>query len=130
MDAARDTLAEGMRELDFASALEKKARELGHQGILRMRGFNPELFYGHIISGEHSSLMSHLDAPSGGMGVNPSIAQGAGFRKIGRGDPASVDFVALRHLGPTIRSLPTPSRTSLSLTSTLRADRIGTPPVC
>jgi Xaa-Pro dipeptidase len=93
MNAAREFLREGMRELDFASSLEKRARELGHQGILRMRGFNQELFYGHIISGPHSALMSHLDAPSGGMGVNPSVAQGAGFRLIGRGEPVSVDFV-------------------------------------
>jgi Xaa-Pro dipeptidase len=93
IDEARDILEGGMRELDFASSLEKRARELGHQGILRMRGFNQELFYGHVITGGHSALMSHLDAPSGGMGVNPSVAQGAGFRVIRRGDPVSVDFV-------------------------------------
>ncbi|MDF1535740.1 MAG: Xaa-Pro peptidase family protein [bacterium] len=93
IDTARESLVEGMREVEFASILEKRARELGHQGILRMRGFNQELFYGHIISGEHSALMSHIDAPSGGMGMNPSVAQGAGFRTIRRGDPVSVDFV-------------------------------------
>ena len=93
IDTAREVLTEGMREVEFASILEKKARELGHQGILRMRGFNQELFYGHIITGEHSALMSHIDAPSGGKGINPSIAQGAGFRKIQRNEPVSVDFV-------------------------------------
>ena len=93
MELAATCLHDGMREVDFASTLEKRARELGHQGILRMRGFNQELFYGHIISGEHSAVMSHIDAPSGGMGVNPSIAQGAGFRAIRRGEPVSVDFV-------------------------------------
>ncbi|NOY86897.1 MAG: aminopeptidase P family protein [Deltaproteobacteria bacterium] len=93
MELAAQCLHDGMREVDFASTLEKRARELGHQGILRMRGFNQELFYGHIITGEHSALMSHIDAPSGGMGVNPSIAQGAGFRAIRKGEPVSVDFV-------------------------------------
>ncbi len=93
METAEKILTEGMREVDFASGLEKRARELGHQGILRMRGFNQELFYGHIITGEHSALMSHIDAPSGGVGVNPSIGQGAGFRIIGAGEPVSVDFV-------------------------------------
>lgn len=93
MDLAARVLEEGMREVDFASRLEQRARELGHQGILRMRGFNQELFYGHIITGEHSARMSHIDAPSGGVGMNPSIAQGAGFRVIRRGDPVSVDFV-------------------------------------
>jgi len=93
MDTAREVLAEGMREIDLACLLEKRARELGHQGILRMRGYNQELFYGHIITGSDSALMSHLDAPSGGMGVNPSVAQGAGFREIRRDEPVSVDFV-------------------------------------
>ncbi len=93
MDTAVKVLKEGIREIDFASSLEKRARELGHQGILRMRGFNQELFYGHIITGEHSAIMSHIDAPSGGAGVNPSIGQGAGFRTIGAGEPVSVDFV-------------------------------------
>lgn len=93
LDTAREALAEGMKEVEFASILEKRARELGHQGILRMRGFNQELFYGHILTGSDSSLMSHLDAPSGGKGVNPSIAQGAGFKVIQRDEPVSVDFV-------------------------------------
>ncbi len=93
IDRAREVLVEGIKEVEFASILEGRARELGHQGVLRMRGFNQELFYGHIITGEDSSLMTHIDAPSGGKGMNPSIAQGAGFRKIRRGDPVSVDFV-------------------------------------
>jgi Xaa-Pro dipeptidase len=93
MDTAREVLTEGMEEVQFASILEKRARELGHQGILRMRGFNQELFYGHIFSGEDAALISHLDAPLGGKGMNPSVAQGAGFRTIRRGDAVVVDFV-------------------------------------
>jgi len=93
VDKAREVLAEGMREVEFASILEKRARELGHQGILRMRGFNQELFYGHIFSGPDAALISHLDAPLGGKGMNPSVAQGAGLRTIRRGEPVVVDFV-------------------------------------
>jgi Xaa-Pro dipeptidase len=90
---AREALVEGMREVEFASILEKRARELGHQGILRMRGFNQELFYGHIFSGPDATVISHLDAPLGGKGMNPSVAQGAGLRTIRRGEPVVVDFV-------------------------------------
>jgi Xaa-Pro dipeptidase len=93
MESALEILSAGMREVDFVSTLENRARELGHQGILRMRGFNQELFYGHIFSGEHSALISHIDAPLGGKGMNPSVAQGAGFRAIEKGDPVIVDFV-------------------------------------
>jgi len=93
MELALEVLSAGMREVDFVSTLEKRARELGHQGVLRMRGFNQELFYGHIFSGEHSALISHIDAPLGGKGMNPSVAQGAGYRAIEKGDPVIVDFV-------------------------------------
>ncbi|TNF46742.1 aminopeptidase P family protein [bacterium] len=93
MELALEILDSGIREVDFVSTLERRARELGHQGILRMRGFNQELFYGHIFSGEHSALISHIDAPLGGKGMNPSVAQGAGFRTIEKGDPVIVDFV-------------------------------------
>jgi Xaa-Pro dipeptidase len=93
VDTAREALVEGMREVEFASILEKRARELGHQGILRMRGFNQELFYGHIFSGPDAAVISHLDAPLGGKGMNPSLAQGAGLRTIRREEPVVVDFV-------------------------------------
>jgi Xaa-Pro dipeptidase len=93
VDTARGALVEGMREVEFASILEKRARELGHQGILRMRGFNQELFYGHIFSGPDAAVISHLDAPLGGKGMNPSVAQGAGLRTIRREEPVVVDFV-------------------------------------
>jgi Xaa-Pro dipeptidase len=93
VDTAREALVEGMREVEFASILEKRARELGHQGILRMRGFNQELFYGHIFSGPDAAVISHLDAPLGGRGMNPSLAQGAGLRTIRREEPVVVDFV-------------------------------------
>ena len=57
-----------------------------------MRGFNSELFFGHIFSGPDSAAPAFLDAPLGGMGVNPSIGQGASFKKIRRNEPITVDF--------------------------------------
>ena len=33
-----------------------------------------------------------LDAPLGGVGVNPSIGQGASYKRIARGEPIIVDF--------------------------------------
>jgi len=93
MERASEVLKAGITDVKFASQLEARARELGHQGILRMRGFNQELFYGHIFSGEDAALISHLDAPLGGKGMNPSVAQGAGLRTIHRGEPVVVDFV-------------------------------------
>ena len=57
-----------------------------------MRGFNSELFYGHIFSGADSAAPAFLDAPLGGLGVNPSIGQGASYKKIKAFEPICIDF--------------------------------------
>ena len=38
-------------ELELEAKLLGRAREMGHQGITRMRGLNHEMFFGHILSG-------------------------------------------------------------------------------
>jgi len=85
-------IREGMTDLELAAELEFTARKEGHQGISRMRGFNSELFYGHIFSGADSAAPAYLDAPLGGVGVNPSVGQGASYKKIKAGQPIIVDF--------------------------------------
>jgi len=89
---AKEIICEGMTDLELAAELEFTARKEGHQGITRMRGFNSELFFGHIFSGPDSAAPAFLDAPLGGIGVNPSIGQGASFKKIRRNEPITVDF--------------------------------------
>jgi len=89
---AREVIREGMTDLELAAELEFTARKQGHQGISRMRGFNSELFYGHIFSGADSAAPAYLDAPLGGVGVNPSIGQGASYKSIKAGQPIIVDF--------------------------------------
>ena len=89
---AKEVIREGMTDLELAAELEFAARKMGHQGISRMRSFNSELFYGHIFSGPDSAAPAFLDAPLGGLGVNPSIGQGASFKPIRRGEPITVDF--------------------------------------
>jgi Xaa-Pro dipeptidase len=89
---AKEIIREGMTDLELAAELEFTARKEGHQGITRMRGFNSELFYGQIFSGADSAVPAFLDAPLGGLGVNPSIGQGASFKKIRRNEPITVDF--------------------------------------
>ena len=42
-------LREGMTEAAFAGAVEARARALGHQGVVRMRAFNGEMFYGQLL---------------------------------------------------------------------------------
>ncbi len=89
---AREVIRVGMTDLELAAELEFCARKQGHQGISRMRGFNSELFYGQIFSGADSAAPAFLDAPLGGIGVNPSIGQGASYKRIERHEPITVDF--------------------------------------
>lgn len=89
---AKEVIRVGMTDLELAAELEFTARKLGHQGITRMRGFNSELFYGHIFSGSDSAAPAFLDAPLGGIGVNPSIGQGASYKRIQAHQPIIIDF--------------------------------------
>jgi Xaa-Pro aminopeptidase len=86
-------LREGMTELELAGQIEAEARKQGHQGIIRMRLWGGELFYGHLMAGPSAAVPSFLSSPTGGSGANPAVAQGAGFRPIQRHEPVLVDYV-------------------------------------
>ena len=88
-------IREGITEVELAGRLEQHARSMGHQGMVRMRGFNQELYYGHIMAGENAAAISFFDGPTGGSGLNPSFPQGAGAAVIKRNEPVLVDFVSV-----------------------------------
>ncbi len=90
-------LKEGISELEAVSAIEAEFRRIGHQGITHVRGFNMELFYGQLMSGENGGVPSFFDGPSGGMGLNPSYPQGAGFKIIKRNEPIIADFATAKN---------------------------------
>jgi Xaa-Pro dipeptidase len=86
-------LREGMTELELAGLVEAEARKRGHQGIVRMRLWGSEMFYGHLMAGPSSAVPSFLSSPTGGAGVSPAVAQGPSFRPIQRHEPVLVDYV-------------------------------------
>jgi Xaa-Pro dipeptidase len=86
-------LREKMTELELAGQIEAEARKLGHQGIVRMRLWGSEMFYGHLLAGPSGAVPSFLSSPTGGTGANPAVAQGPGFRPIRRHEPVLVDYV-------------------------------------
>ena len=86
-------LEEGKTEITLAGELEAYARSLGHQGLVKMRLWGSELFYGHLLSGDSGGIPSYLASPTGGSGTSPATGQGAGHRKIGRNEPVIVDYV-------------------------------------
>ncbi len=92
---ARDSCRAGMTEIELAAELEAFARARGHQGAIRMRGFNQELFFSHTMAGESAAAPSFFNGPTGGYGLNPSYPQGAGTCKIKPEQPLLIDFVTV-----------------------------------
>ena len=82
----------GMTELEIDGNLAMIARREGHMGTMRMRGWNQEMTYAHVLSGDSGSVVSMLKSPQGGSGNTPAMAQGAGFRRIKRNEPIGIDF--------------------------------------
>ncbi len=90
---ARNVVAVGSTDLEVAAELECFARKAGHQGLIRFRSFNSELYFGHIFSGSDGAVPAYLDAPLGGTGLNPAVGQGAGYKRIKAGEPIIIDFI-------------------------------------
>lgn len=86
-------LAEGRTEIEVAGELEAFARSLGHQGIVRMRLWGSELFYGHLMAGPAAAEPSYLASPTGGAAVSAAVAQGPSFNPIRSGQPILLDYV-------------------------------------
>lgn len=91
--AARNLIREGQTEIELAGLVEAVARRLGHQGVVRMRLWGAELFYGHLLAGPPAAVPSYLASPTGGAGVSPAVAQGPGFGRLRRGEPILMDYV-------------------------------------
>ena len=86
-------LREGVTELELAGLVEAEARRLGHQGIIRMRLWGSEMFYGHLLSGPAGAVPSYLSSPTGGRGASPAVAQGPSYKIIRRHEPVMVDYI-------------------------------------
>lgn len=91
---AAGLLHEGLSELELSAALEYELRLGGHQGLVRTRGWNMEMFFGHVLSGVSGLHPAYVDTPSGGPGFSHGFPQGAGRKKLAPGEPISIDLAA------------------------------------
>jgi peptidase M24-like protein len=66
----------------------------GHPGIIRFRGFNREIFYGHIFGGSSAAVPSISTGPTGGPGLGALFSQGSGRKKLHPNEPILIDYVA------------------------------------
>ena len=92
-ECIKDNLKEGITEVQLAGTVEAIARQLGHQGMIRMRLWGSEMFYGHLMSGASAAVPSYLASPTGGEALSPAFSQGAGFNKIKPHEPVLFDYV-------------------------------------
>jgi len=87
-------LQPGLSELEVSAALEYRLRLLGHQGLVRVRNWDLEVFYGHVLSGVSGLLAAYTDTPSGGPGFSAAFPQGPSLKKLAPNEPISIDLAA------------------------------------
>ncbi len=90
---AAGALREGIAEIELAGIVEAEARRLGHQGVVRMRLWGQEMFYGHLMAGARAAVPSYLASPTGGASLSPAVAQGASLHPIRPREPVLFDYV-------------------------------------
>jgi len=82
----------GMTEMELAAEIERELRLAGHQGPIRFRSFNNELFYGSVLAGPSGAVPGSTETPIVGPGPNVAVSKGASHRPIERGEPILVDL--------------------------------------
>jgi Xaa-Pro dipeptidase len=87
-------LKPGLSELEVSAGLEYRLRLLGHQGLVRVRNWDLEVFYGHVLSGVSGLLTAYTDTPSGGPGFSAAFPQGPSLKKLASNEPISIDVAA------------------------------------
>jgi Xaa-Pro aminopeptidase len=89
-----ELLKPGLSELELSAAIEYRLRLAGHQGLIRVRNWDLEVFFGHVLSGTAGLHAAYSDTPSGGLGFSPAFPQGPSLKKLAPGEPVSVDIGA------------------------------------
>ena len=97
VETGRENLREGMTDVKLSSAVEGAARARGHQGFVRTRAFNQEVYWGHLISGPDAADPAFVDGTTGGYGLSYAFPHGSGWRHIKRHEPVIFDLLAAMH---------------------------------
>ena len=84
-------LKAGMRELDVSAEMEYRLRKAGHEGYVRMRAFNQELFFGLAVS-SGGLQGGFFDGPVTGKGLSSASPHGASCDEIPLNQPILLDF--------------------------------------
>lgn len=90
--AAPGIISPGITEVELESRMVAILRGKGHQGLIRCRGLNMEIFFGHVLSGPSGLIPAKVASPTGGQGIDPGSGQGASLRPIGPHELVSIDL--------------------------------------
>ena len=91
--AAPALVAEQPTDRAIQIELEHLMRQAGHQGPLRFRGLNGQMFYGAVLAGPDGAIAPWADTPLGGPGPSAAVGKGPGGWVIRDGDAVTVDLV-------------------------------------
>jgi Xaa-Pro dipeptidase len=83
----------GVTELEVMARIEGFLRSIGHQGIIRMRGFNNQIAYGTVSSGASASYPTSFPGPVGFLGLYAAVPNGGSERRLAPGETLIVDIV-------------------------------------
>lgn len=93
LEYAKEVLRVGITEIELEGLLAGKARSLGHDGYVRMRGFDSEFHVGVITAGARAAAASSFNGPVTGQGISVAQPNGASMARIQTGEPIVVDLV-------------------------------------
>jgi Xaa-Pro dipeptidase len=92
---APEILRPGRRECDALSDLGHVLREDDHEGALRFRGLDGDLFFGQVLGGPSAAVPGPADTPLSGGGLSSAHGRGPGRRTLRAGDAVVVDLSGL-----------------------------------
>ncbi len=93
MEHAGACIRKGKKEHQVIADITRFALDEGHMGTIRMRNWNQDIPFGHVLSGESGAMGSFSDTPLGGKGRHPITPFGPGNREIREREPIIVDIM-------------------------------------
>jgi Xaa-Pro dipeptidase len=85
-------LREGLREYQLGARIEYVMRMNRHQGIVRVRRFNMEMFYGAVSFGDTAAFPHNFDGPVGVRGLYPAVPLNGSDKPLVRNQPVLGDI--------------------------------------
>jgi len=84
----------GVSELAVMAQIEGFLRSQGHQGLIRMRGFNSQMGCGTLSAGASAAYPTSIPGPVGFTGLYPAVPIGGGEHILAPGETLIADIVA------------------------------------